>query len=216
MVKRSKKRMGGIQKAMSDIHKPEEFENLYQSGGWSGKGSGPGSSELFTREFRKVFEKLMVDLKIKSVFDLGCGDWQWQRHVKWPEGIKYRGWDASETAIEKAASNVPVDGDFRFHVVLSGRDAFQVPIWPETDLLLVKDVVHHLSKFRVRQLIEKAKPYDYVLWVVDTEGPSDGYINHPCNWPICNPLRGEEIFRFDLKVEGYPYGPKSAILQINP
>lgn len=196
---------------MSDIHKPEDFEKLYQSGGWDGQGSGPGSSESFTTGFRAVFENLLAELKIKSVFDLGCGDWQWQRHVNcWPEGLSYIGWDVSETAIR----NIPrfiANKDSTYRMLV--KDAFIEPIWPEADLLLVKDVVHHISPFRVRMLNERARLYSYVLWVLDCESESPG-IAMPCDWHG-ERAEWDHIYEFDISPP-YGYGRKAAFLQINP
>lgn len=191
----------------------EDFESIYQAGGWNGKGSGPGSTELFTREFRKVFERLLVDLKVRSVFDLGCGDWQWQRHLKWPAGIQYEGWDVSESAVSAARIAIQ-DTTANRPFLVNVMDAFAAPVWPERDLLLVKDIVHHLSRFRVRQLIERAKLYDYVIWVVDLD-----LQRSVCNWPGSTDEFMNKcgfVYDFDYSIDRYPFGPKSAFLQINP
>lgn len=185
-----------------------EFDEIYSNGGWDNLGSGPGSTEVFTRGFRKVFEKLLKDKNIKSVFDLGCGDWSWQQHVEcWPEGMRYVGWDASLIAIsgiERFLANK--DSVYSMHV----KDAFSEPLWPEADLLLVKDVVHYISPYRVRQLVERAKLYDYVLWVVGIN--SDGSIINRVSGML--PI-SQMIYRFDTSVENYRYGPKCAFLQSN-
>jgi len=195
-----------------------QFEEIYQHGGWDGKGSGPGSTELFTRKFRHVFQKLLTDLKIGSVLDIGSGDWQWQRFMDWSR-VKYTGIEISETAYTQS---LPWMRDFfsESHVpknsTMLNKDAFQIPIWPEADLLLAKDIVHHLSRFKVRQLIERAKLYDRVLWVVDLTDKSLGDFYFPHNWPKqAESLKGETVYSFDLSIEGYEYGPKAAILQSN-
>jgi SAM-dependent methyltransferase len=197
---------------MSDIRQPNEFEPLYRKGGWDGQGSGPGSTEAFTRGFREVFEKLLADLKITSVFDLGCGDWQWQQHVRW-DHMRYTGWDVSQTALNQADlefGKTASHNDFRLEI----KDAFIEPLWPKTDLLLVKDVVHHLDKKAVLKLIKRAHHYPCVLWVVDIEKSSEGTRHFPCNWPIKHGcLIGTKLYEFDTSVENYRYGPKAAILQ---
>lgn len=187
-----------------------EFDEIYSKGGWDGLGSGPGSTEAFTRGFRKVFENLIKEKKIKSVFDLGCGDWQWQQHVNWGLGeMNYVGWDISDIAYHRAyppSGKLGLLSDFRLEV----RDAFREPLWPEADLLLVKDLVHHISPYRVRQLVERAKLYDYVLWVLDIN--SDGSIINRVSGML--PI-SQMIYRFDTSVENYRYGPKCAFLQTN-
>lgn len=190
-----------------------EFDQIYANGGWDGKGSGPGSTEGFTREFRGVFEKLLKERNVKSVFDLGCGDWQWQRHVEWGE-TKYVGWDICEMAVENAkCASFAKKPDWKHRWFIT-EDAFSQPLWPEADLLLVKDVVHHISRFKARMLVERAKLYSYVLWIVDLD--ESGRV---VNWPEKHFTRtepGKLIYAFDLSVESYRYGPKATFLQTNP
>jgi SAM-dependent methyltransferase len=188
------------------IQQPEDFEEIYHKGGWDGQGSGPGSTESFTREFRGVLEGLLREKGIKSMFDLGCGDWQWQRHVKWGD-VDYVGWDISSSAIESIPRDLPALLKSRS---LFARDAFTTPLWPEADLLIVKDVVHHISPWKVRMLVEKAKLYDYVLLVADI----DVNLNWPVNWPQ-SAFTGEHLMWFDTSLP-YPYGPKAAFLRTNP
>lgn len=188
------------------IHKPTEFEDIYAGGGWDSQGSGPGSTEAFTRGFREVLERLLVEKHIFSVFDLGCGDWQWQRHVKWPS-VAYTGWDVSKTAVCNA--RIAMGKTFRASFEIYCQDAFTQPLWPEADLLTVKDVVHHVSPFRVRMLREQARLYSFVLWVVDVDGGG-----RPCNW-IGDEPAWQPLHIFDTSPP-YPYGPKIAYLQENP
>lgn len=187
-----------------------EFDAIYAAGGWDNKGSGPGSTELFTRDFRKVFENLLKERGIKSVFDLGCGDWQWQRHVKWP-ALKYIGWDVSNVALHDAAEtwvHLPDQTRLDLQPEYHQLNAFSQPLWPEADLLIVKDVLHHISAFKARRLALQASFYDYVLWVVDMDAKKV-----PVNWPFNN--ISMPLYEFDLTVEDYRYGPKHVFLQDN-
>lgn len=193
---------------------PAEFDQIYQQGGWDDKGSGPGSTELFTRRFREVFQNLLVERNIRSVFDMGCGDWRWQRYVDWGE-IIYTGWDVSSHAIRDVKLRIAESGRKATYAIARTLDAFDQPLWPEHDLLLVKDVVHHISPYRVRMLIERAKYYNYVLWVVDYGENSVGDM-YPCNWHGEFPVNWPLIYAFDRSVDNYRYGPKAAFLQVNP
>lgn len=183
-----------------------EFEQIYRTGGWDGEGSGPGSTEEFTREFRLRFQALLENLNIKSVFDLGCGDWQWQQYLNW-NGVRYKGWDVSESAVHKGTCTLPLIPTDAASV-LECHDAFLEPLWPEADLLLVKDVVHHISPYRVRMLIERAKLYSYVVWVMDVNEALT-----PINWHSGS-LFGYSFYTFDTSPP-YRYGPKMAFLQTN-
>lgn len=184
---------------------PSEFDLIYQKGGWDFLGSGPGSTPEFTKGFRRVFQKLLEKHKIKSVFDLGCGDWQWQSLMNW-NGIDYAGWDVSSHVIKNVQKRYQQE-NIKFYL----RDAFQEILWPKADLLFCKDVVHHLEGDAVKTLIQKAKQYPYALWVVDLDDAGNIH-----SWPDGGKVPSDwvELMDFDRSVENYRYGTKKAFLQI--
>lgn len=178
-----------------------DFDSIYANGGWNGMGSGPGSTPEFTKGFRPVLENLLWRKGIESVFEPGCGDWQWQSLVNWGE-CSYVGVDIVESVIAKNVKQFPY---FFAHA-----DIFEIKRWPIADLMIVKDLVHHITPKRVRTLISRAQAYRCVLWVVDMERAQI------CNWPDVMPDgKLEFIYDFDLNVENYPYGRKAAFLQVN-
>ena len=185
--------------------KTDEFEPLYRSGGWDGKGSGPGSTEEFTREFRDVLSETLKSLEIRSMFDLGCGDWQWMRHVMWPAGLSYTGWDVAPTAIKEADNALP-------GFTVECRDAFDDDGWPKADMLFHKDVLHHLEDKQIRRLIDKSRAYPYVLFVTDFPDEMNAL---PFKWPSDVEFTGRIVHKFNHRAPGYAYGPKLAVLQMN-
>ena len=44
--------------------------------------SGPGSSLLSTRKIRQQMPLLIQDLEVRSVLDVGCGEFNWMKRVK--------------------------------------------------------------------------------------------------------------------------------------
>lgn len=55
--------------------------------------SGPGSSVKNTTEARNLITTSIQKLQIKSILDLGCGDWNWFKLIDLT-GVSYEGWDA--------------------------------------------------------------------------------------------------------------------------
>lgn len=180
-----------------------EYDQIYLKGGWDGLGSGPGSTFEFTEGFRQKVEALSCD--VKSVLDYGCGDWSWQRYVGW--GCEYIGWDKSSIAIKLAIAHAGPINDFDFHV---GDPFVQTGRLEITDLLIVKDVMHHVDFGEAMRIVEMAKRFPMVLWVMDMD--SD---HRPCFWPTNDPPEGEVFHQFDTSIQNYRYGPKTAFLQRN-
>jgi hypothetical protein len=69
----------------------DRFEYIYAANIW-GHGSGGGSSPINTRGYRRFLQNFLRKNNIKSVVDLGCGDWQFSHLIDW-KGIRYSGFD---------------------------------------------------------------------------------------------------------------------------
>ena len=83
----------------------EAFSNIYKNKIWGenniGEGwSGSGSSLQQTIKYREFLQKFLADHQIKSVVDVGCGDWTFSRAIDWT-GIDYKGFDVVEDVIKK-------------------------------------------------------------------------------------------------------------------
>lgn len=52
--------------------------------------SGPGSSVLNTVEIRDLLQDVIINYNIKSILDLGCGDWNWFQLINL-SGVQYEG-----------------------------------------------------------------------------------------------------------------------------
>ena len=61
----------------------ESFTRCYDEKLWEGGGSGDGSTPEFTRFYREFLYKFMKSNNIRSVTDIGCGDWQFSRLISW-------------------------------------------------------------------------------------------------------------------------------------
>jgi len=48
-----------------------------------GCGSGPGSTKEYTIQYREFLSKFIKDNKIKTILDIGCGDFQMNEHFDW-------------------------------------------------------------------------------------------------------------------------------------
>src|SRR5438874_2181300 len=113
------------------------FEEIYAQNEWV-HGSGEGSLEVHVKGYVAVLERLLINLKIRSVVDMGCGDWQFSRNVNW--GLRrYQGFDVVPSII---FNNRYAYGSDNIEFQLYSGNPLELP---SADLLIVKDVLQHLS-----------------------------------------------------------------------
>ena len=80
----------------------EILKKIYDKNKWGG-GSGTGSN--MSRNNKKYIDILNEilhnkDYKIKSVCDIGCGDWQFSRYIDF-KGFEYTGIDCVKSVIDE-------------------------------------------------------------------------------------------------------------------
>src|SRR6478609_5527238 len=112
------------------------FDHIYKNNLWI-CGSGPGSTEENTRQYRWFLQNILKSNHIKSVLDIGCGDWQFSRHIDWT-GIDYVGVDVS--AMVLANTRTFARPGIAFRELNAVTDQL-----PSADVLIAKDVLQHWS-----------------------------------------------------------------------
>ena len=66
--------------------------------------SGPGSHLCNVQETIDLIQEAISEYNIKSILDLGCGDWNWFKEIDL-KGSTYTGWDADELMIQSNIDN---------------------------------------------------------------------------------------------------------------
>jgi SAM-dependent methyltransferase len=141
------------------------FENVYENDIWDG-GSGPGSSPESTTLYRAFVEAFVHENNVKTVTDLGCGDWQFSRYVNW-SNVNYVGLDVVPALVER--------NNARF---ASEKIEFRLSTSPNTlpggDLILCKEVLQHLSNHLIFEYLAAIQDtYKFAL-ITNSVGPSGG------------------------------------------
>ncbi len=106
--------------------------------------SGPGSSRIIAQKTIELLNSTINAKNIRSILDLGCGDWNWMADVDLsqpPNGAKlrYQGWDASEKLVDELTRKYGIADEIEFNV----RDITTAPL-PKVDLIIARDVLFHL------------------------------------------------------------------------
>lgn len=131
------------------------FDAVYESDFW-GRGSGPGSNATLCSGYVAFLQDFFRTRGVKSVVDVGCGDWQFSQNIDF-SGISYQGFDVASFVIKANKAkfeheNVKFslyDGDFA--------------TLPGADLLICKDVLMHLPNAKIQAFIDNLPKYKYAL-----------------------------------------------------
>ena len=143
---------------------PEAFERIYRYGGWGGLGSGPGSLAANTIEYRAFLARFIEANAVRSVTDLGCGDWQFSHLSEW-SGVDYLGVDVVPAIVESNRARFH-QANIRF-ALFSGIEAL-----PGGDLLLAKEVLQHLPNAVVAEYLAAIRrKYRFALLTNAIEPP---------------------------------------------
>lgn len=118
---------------------PEDWDYIYQSGGYEGQGSGPGSTIENTYPLIYWLKTFIANNNIYKILDIGCGDLQWMPTLlkDIPE-VNYTGVDCVQNIIQKHRGNFP---DYNF--IYSDIYDKDFDIEDYYDLVVCKDVAQH-------------------------------------------------------------------------
>lgn len=146
----------------------KEFTEIYSENKWL-CGSGEGSQPQHTKPYASLLQNFLRKNKIKSVVDMGCGDWQFSRFIDW-SGIDYQGFDVVASVIEANQKNFS-SPNIRFQLATGdGSDL------PAAELFIAKDVLQHWSNAAVAAFLPNLKKYPYCL-ITNCVNPDGETIN---------------------------------------
>lgn len=155
-----------------------KFDAIYSEHAW-GRGSGRGSTYHNNIDYVAFVARFIQRNNIRSVVDLGCGDWQFSRYMNW-EGISYLGVEVVPSLVQR--NNEIFGSETIKFIVLRELRAL-----PPAHLLLCKDVMQHWPNNMVADALDQlGGKYQYTLLTND-EQPS--YAQNPdISLGQCRPL----------------------------
>lgn len=118
--------------------------------------SGPGSTRKAARPALEVLRRLIRRRPIRSMLDLGCGDWNWMQYLELPDGgrkrgVRYEGWDASPDLIDGLTREF---GQKNISFQLQDVTTAELP---QVDLIVARDILFHLPRQNTIDLLQKIR-----------------------------------------------------------
>lgn len=117
-----------------------QFTNIYNKNIW-GNGSGKGSTPEYNKKYMEFLENFIKENQISSIWDLGCGDWQFSQYIDW-NGAQYTGVDCVQSVVD---DNNNIHGDLNGNIRFKHMDISNSAhlINPNQDLVILKDILQH-------------------------------------------------------------------------
>lgn len=130
----------------------ELFTEYFKNNSWNGKesASGPGSDYEQTKYLIPELSLLIKKLKIKSILDVPCGDFNWMKRVDL-SNVQYLGGDIVEDLI-RINSKRYKSSNIDFAVIDVVNDNLK-----KSDLLIVRDCLVHLPEQDVKKALSNIK-----------------------------------------------------------
>jgi hypothetical protein len=134
------------------------FSRIYRDKIWY-RGSGKGSSPEMTVDYRRVLQQYFDDPKYTTYVDFGCGDWQIMSLITIPDTKQYIGIDVVNSLITAHRERHAKPNVKFYHA-----SEWTPEMTPNADLLIVKDVLQHLSTPRIQEFLTTTLPkFRYAL-----------------------------------------------------
>lgn len=138
--------------ADEDVWHSAVFAKKYvvETSDWAGN-SGGGSSAYHTIPYKAFLESFIQANSIRSVLDIGCGDWQFSQFTNFGPG-EYHGYDVVPSVVE---SNRKAFGSAKRIFEKMPEDIDRLPA---CELVIIKDVLQHLSNDKIFLFCRKIFP----------------------------------------------------------
>lgn len=137
------------------------FEDIYSGKKWGSGGgefdSGSGSVDAVASPYMGVIARYVADRGVRSIVDLGCGDFRVGRAIVAATGVRYTGVDIARPLIEHLSAKTAISGvDFQCLNLVDD------PL-PPGDLYLIRQVLQHLSNQQIAVILRKLQAVDTIV-----------------------------------------------------
>ena len=140
------------------------FNDIYKNNKWQdncGTASGPGSSIECSHQYLSFLKEFVRNNSTKSILDLGCGDFNLMKHFDFTD-IQYLGVDLVTSVIDSNNQNYS-----NYNIKFEENDIISYKSDKIYDLVIVKDVLQHLSNKNIIKLVNNINFSKHTILVND-------------------------------------------------
>lgn len=151
---------------LSQNSRTKRFEKIYDADVWArdkhqDAKSGLGSEIENTQNVQLELPRLLKDLSINSLVDVGCGDWTWMSQIELP--CDYLGLDIVQNVVQ---ANKTTYG--KLGINFQQLDAVDEPL-PDCNAILCREVILHMNFIDAIKLIRNIKKHsEFLIATTDT------------------------------------------------
>lgn len=146
------------------------FTKIYDKQVWK-NGSGVGSTPHYNEFYMNFLHGFLKEKSIKTVLDIGCGDWQFSKFIDWT-GIDYNGIDVVQHVVDYNNDHYGRENIKFFHM-----DATITKLPGEFDLVIIKDVLQHWSNETIIEFMNKLTKQGHKHILITNTATSNFYKN---------------------------------------
>ncbi len=179
-----------------------EFGLKEKNSGNRESASGPGSYIENTHEASDFIFDIVKKFKIKSLLDLGCGDWNWfyllMERIRKEDGFsdfRYMGWDAHPGLVNELNTKFG-DDNTSFHL-----SDIVTEEYPAVGLILCRDVLFHMKPTVINNVLDKVYQSQANHFITTTYDISKNYSNETIN--INNNIENWYFHAINLDISPY-------------
>lgn len=143
-----------------DANIENTFTRIYKTGEWKapfGTESGPGSVKQLAKKYFAFLTSFVKRNNIQTILDLGCGDFNLMKHFDFTS-VTYTGVDAVKHVIDSNVTRYSASNISFVHADITTHISEQL-----YDLVIIKDVLQHLSNDQIIQTVKNINYAKYIL-----------------------------------------------------
>lgn len=207
---RSRRLIAKIHQQYGALPAADVFINIYRKGAWGTVEdepfcSGSGSAEKFAVAYAQWVNKFTAEKDVRSILDLGCGDFRVGRLLDVRRGMQYTGVDIVPDLIRHCQQRFQRPGiEFRCENIIDDN-------LPAAELCLIRQVLQHLSNQQIMKILKKCQKYVYLVITEEV------YVGKDAR-PNLDKPHGPDIRTFDksgVYVNKSPYSiPGRVVLEV--
>lgn len=150
-----KNRNKSAEQVFTEIYHKEYWGKSTEANGYF---SGTGTHDANTLKYVDLLTDFIRKNDVKSVFEIGCGDFSIMKQVLSNVKVNYTGADVVADLI---AHLQETHGDKKTEFIQ--LDAIACRAFPNADLCVIRQVLQHLNNVQISNILEKTNQFKYVI-----------------------------------------------------